>query len=207
MGWFDRWLDRWLDPLVIVTILVFLAYVFIFIAMLRQLGEMRTTANAATESTDISRRSERPHFVVEIKSLVWRDDPTTPGRSIAFDVTNYGKSPGRLIQFLIHAKVRRPNEPLEEDRGQPGYREKEADLLGYIVVPTQKTNIWTSGPMLRLDDDEIALYKHGGWLYVYGFIDYTNLQDTPYRSCFGFRYDPPNNRFIYLANRSYWCYR
>lgn len=155
--------------------------------------------------------TERPHLAVDPTTMRWTHPPDTPDREITFDVHNYGRSPGRLVRFLIQAIVVRPPDKLENPRSAPAYRENEAETIGVIIVPTQKFTIQESDPILRLSDDEVRLYKEGGgWLYVYGFFDYSGLSGEdppPYRSAFGFRYDPPNKRFVYLLNLKFWMYR
>ena len=230
-GWSQKWLDDWLSPpvlvsiaLVVVTTLVFIVYALILGAMIRQLGEMRATADAAKESADAAKENarilanaERPHLAIQIiPPLENMDHPIAPNdpinRSVHLDIANHGRSPGWATQVLVHMVVHYLPDLQEE--GSPKYREAEAVPVGGMIVPGGVMHEHVHGPMLALTGKQLADWKSRtprlGNLFLYGFVDYTDINGNPHRSCFAYRYvDWEAGKapyFLIVNNRQFWNY-
>lgn len=176
--------------------------VFAAVSLFVSLSALRT-AQRAVALTD------RPFLAVEVNSIRLHDWDR-PGRSVSFDVKDYGRSPALPVRVLVHAVVFK--ESYLQEQPTPIYRDSEASDVGGLIVPDQAMTLQLSGPSVELSQQAYTQWKAReprlGNLFLYGYIDYNDVQGNSHRSCFAFRivdWEPRPVYWLYVNNKAYWC--
>lgn len=211
--WFNQWLDRWLDPLVIVTALALLVYAFIFVAMLRQLGEMRGATDAARRSADAATQSAN----ISQKTLIatqraWISVEATIGSPLVFDergasttihfrVKNVGNTPATHIMPRVWLGVLKEGGPFapEEQTRRCNEVRQGAPALGFTLFPGQSfpetQGFASAGYGVNIKREEIekgllaSFDKRRISLFIVGCVDYTFPSDPEHHHQTGFIFD------------------